>query len=802
MNKSLFFGLVGAVGCLVGCLLGEGYWLGIDRVLPKGQAGGSLADPARAPALEAIDVAATEPPPPLEVAPPRASPPRPVPPEIQRRLVRFGAEAGEIEVSLSWNGYHDLDLYLREPDGTSINWIKDRSPSGGWLDIDANRFAQGPGGLNSTAEPVEHVRWRDAREAPIGVFGVSVALFKRFGGGTRKIPFTLHIKAPGIGEVYEGELDENNNSFRRYFKHPAVALLVALPEEVIVDQGGVNRLPVRIARNRVEGRVQVRFDPDDDTEGLIFGEDESGVMSIGAGDVSATSLVRAEQFAEPGRQTVRVVAALADEKVEAETTIVIREVPLAIRVSAPARVAVPAGASNTLSLRVARDHFEGPVEVRFEAEGDALDLPPVTIPADRTEIDVTLTAAAAARPAELPVRAVASGRRDGRTCEAVADFRVDLAPGARASWLTIPLTGGWTALLAMGLSTALVSAQTRYQRRALSLVRMAGVLAAAAVAGVAAGAAGQVLRNMLADRQLPAELGFLGGWLLFGGLLGWGVGWFIPNLRLWKATIAGLVGGGIGGAALMAPTLLGLAGGNDAAGTSGEWPTLAARAAGAAVLGFTLGLMVAIAETLFREAWIDVFYGPEFRRFTLGREPLSLGSGKDCTVYVRDAGQQPVRFSFENGRVLRTPPGGSQGVPVTAGHEERLGQARVVVGTRGAAGAHGPSPATPPVAPAATTAPAALGLRLPGGRRIGLSPGVRLTSRDLPGLVPAAGDGIVAEVVTKPGDASVLGLRNASRTAWQLNTSGGEPVTVPPGRNVALQCGLSISLGELQVAVE
>ncbi len=77
MNKTLFFGFVGATGCLVGCLLGEGYWLGIDRLLPEGQAGGSLADPARAPALEAIDVAAAEPPPPLDVAPQRANPPRP-----------------------------------------------------------------------------------------------------------------------------------------------------------------------------------------------------------------------------------------------------------------------------------------------------------------------------------------------------------------------------------------------------------------------------------------------------------------------------------------------------------------------------------------------------------------------------------------------------------------------------------------------------------------------------------------------------------------------------------------------------
>lgn len=809
MNKTLFFGIVGSLGCLGGWLLGEGYWLGIDRVLPEGRAGGSLADPAHAPALEAIDVVAAEPAPPLEVAPPRANPPRPIPPEIQKRLTKAGAEAGEIEISLSWNGYHDLDVYCAEPGfvqgkGTFVAWATPKSPSGGWLDVDANRLATGPGGRDSTDEPVEHIRWKDAREAPAGLYGVGVALFKRFGDGTDPIPYQLHIKAPGVGEVHEGTVKNRGEDPDVYvFRSPPVSLLLALPDEVIVDQGGVNRLPVRIARNRVRGRVKVKFDPQHATDGLLFCEDESGSLTIGADDDSATSLVRAKSFAKPGRRTVRVVAELEHDKVEADTTIVVREVPLAIRLSVPARMSVPANGVNTMSLRVARDHFEGPVEVRFETAAEGLALPPVTIPADRSEADVTVTAAATARPGEVAVRAVASGRRASQSCEAAADFNIDVARGARASWLTIPLTGGWTALLAMGLSAALVSAQTRYQRRSLNVLNMAGALLAAAGAGLAAGAAGQVLRNVLTERQLPAGLGFVAGWLLFGGLLGWGVGWFIPNLKLWRATFAGLIGGGIGGAALLAPTLLGLAAATDSAGATGDWATLAARAAGTGVLGFGLGLMVAIAETLFREAWIDVCFGPESRRFTLGRQPISLGSSSDCTVYVRDAGPQPLRFSFEDGRVLRTPPGGSQGVPVAAGHEERLGPARIVVGTRGTASAcSGPPSVDSPAGRGSATAPGPLGLRLPGGRWIAVKPGDRLTSRDLPGLAPTAGDGVVAEVVTKPGDASVLGLRNASRTAWMLKRPGGDPVAVPPGRNVMLQRGLSIVMGELQVAVE
>lgn len=47
------------------------------------------------------------------------------------------------------------------------------------------------------------------------------------------------------------EVDENHKRIVRAFKHPAFLLLVALPDEVVVEQGGVIQLPVRIAINRL-----------------------------------------------------------------------------------------------------------------------------------------------------------------------------------------------------------------------------------------------------------------------------------------------------------------------------------------------------------------------------------------------------------------------------------------------------------------------------------------------------------------------------------------------------------------------
>lgn len=790
MKKTLFFGIVGALGCLVGGLLGEGYWAAVNRLLPAGGSSGSLADPARAPALRAVDVAAAEPPPPLTVAAPLANPPRPVPPEIKQRLERAGADSGDIELSLAWSGYDDLDLHCKVPNGDLIWWQAKRSSSGGWLDIDANMLAKGPADSASTQEPVEHIRWKDATAVPAGEYLITVRLFKAFGTG-KTVPYTLHVKAPGLGEVHEGTLGDSHKTDSYRIRLPAAGLLVAAPDEIVADQGGVNWVPVRIARNGVTGPVQVRFVPTDGGSDLTFAEDGSATATIGAGDDAVTSLVRAGPFAAPGRRGVRVIAETGNASAEAGTTIVVREVPLAIRLSAPADVTVPAGATNSMSLRVARDHFEGPVEVRFEHAGRGVDLPSVTIPADRDEADVTIAATADAPPGEVPIRAVAVGTRDGRTCEATAELKARIAAGARASWLNVPLTGGWTALLAMGLSMALVVAQSRYQSRLPELGGMIGVLLAAAVAGLAAGAAGQVLRNALAERQLPPGLGFLGGWLVFGGLLGWGIGWFIPNVKLWRAAVAGLVGGGIGGLALLAPTLIGLSSASGAAAADNAWAGLAARAAGTGILGLSLGLMVAIAETLFREAWLDVHYGPgEKRTFTLGSTPLTLGGGGGCTVFVRDAAPQPVTFTLADGKILRTPPCGTKGVAVPAGHEERLGRVRIVVGARG----------TGTTAGRATT-PASFVLRLADGRRIEIRPGVRLTDRDLPGLVAAAGDGVVAEVVAKPSDPSVLGLRNASRARWRVTDAASVTAEVPPGRVVMLQRGSTIMLGERRAEV-
>src|SRR5260370_1356887 len=78
--------------------------------------------------------------------------------------------------------------------------------------------------------------------------------------------------------------------------------------------------------------------------------------------------------------------------------------------------------------------------------------------------------------------------------------------------------------------------------------------------------------------MLP-QLGWLIGWLLLGGLLGRGMGLFIPNLHAWRASAAGAVGALVGACGFLLVSSLA----HDMAG----------RLIGAAALGFAIGAMVA-----------------------------------------------------------------------------------------------------------------------------------------------------------------------------------------------------------------
>src|SRR5207249_8576000 len=115
---------------------------------------------------------------------------------------------------------------------------------------------------------------------------------------------------------------------------------------------------------------------------------------------------------------------------------------------------------------------------------------------------------------------------------------------------------------------------------------------------------------------------------------------YIPNLSGLRAAVAGGLGALVGVGGFLALTHF-----------AGE---IAGRVAGATILGFAIGCMVAIAEVAFREVWLEIRYGPkEVRTVSLGREPISLGSDQSaCTVYAANAAPVAYRYWLKDNAIF------------------------------------------------------------------------------------------------------------------------------------------------------
>ncbi|MBC8320274.1 MAG: hypothetical protein H8E34_06110 [Bacteroidetes bacterium] len=105
--------------------------------------------------------------------------------------------SGDIQVTLTWDNYSDLDLWVTDPLGEKIYWSNPTSYSGGELDFD-DQDGFGP----------ENIFWPE-NQAPYGEYLVQVDYYT--GSGIAK--FTILVQAFGDVGKYEGVLqpDETVN---------------------------------------------------------------------------------------------------------------------------------------------------------------------------------------------------------------------------------------------------------------------------------------------------------------------------------------------------------------------------------------------------------------------------------------------------------------------------------------------------------------------------------------------------------------------------------------------------------------
>jgi len=135
-----------------------------------------------------VSCPATTPPP--RQAPP-VPPPQPAPAEIDRRLDQQGSTRGRyLEVTLAWNGTHDLDLFVICPNGQEIAFNSPANCKGRLVtDLNADESA-----LVNT--PIEHVIWDEA-PSPDGTYRVDVSYFSNRSSPAGAVEFTVIVRREG-----------------------------------------------------------------------------------------------------------------------------------------------------------------------------------------------------------------------------------------------------------------------------------------------------------------------------------------------------------------------------------------------------------------------------------------------------------------------------------------------------------------------------------------------------------------------------------------------------------------------------
>ena len=115
--------------------------------------------------------------------------------ELQERLDREGARSSDVQVSLMWNNFNDLDLHIVCPSGERIHGGNKISKCGGELDVDANVRPE-------TKKPVENVFWPEGT-APAGQYQVYVHHYKKHKKRRSRDPTKFQLIVNSVGDVME-----------------------------------------------------------------------------------------------------------------------------------------------------------------------------------------------------------------------------------------------------------------------------------------------------------------------------------------------------------------------------------------------------------------------------------------------------------------------------------------------------------------------------------------------------------------------------------------------------------------------
>ena len=114
--------------------------------------------------------------------------------EVDIRGKEQGAQDGPVTVSLLWDTYDDLDLYVTAPNGEIIYQGKRSDSNGGVLDLDAQS-------ITFVEEPLENIYWKNA---PSGTYTVTVKMSSD--RNSSAVPYTVRTLVNGASKIYTGSI--------------------------------------------------------------------------------------------------------------------------------------------------------------------------------------------------------------------------------------------------------------------------------------------------------------------------------------------------------------------------------------------------------------------------------------------------------------------------------------------------------------------------------------------------------------------------------------------------------------------
>jgi uncharacterized protein YegL len=138
--------------------------------------------------------------------------------EFRNRLRREGAKSGDVQISLIWNNYNDLDLHVYCPHGEEIYFGKRNSSCGGELDVDMNVSP-------TSEEPVENVYWPSGG-APEGRYEVRVHHYNNHAkrGCADPTHYRVAVSVGGLVEEFRGSISEKEEQVVHRFDLDAQCL--------------------------------------------------------------------------------------------------------------------------------------------------------------------------------------------------------------------------------------------------------------------------------------------------------------------------------------------------------------------------------------------------------------------------------------------------------------------------------------------------------------------------------------------------------------------------------------------------